>query len=46
MDLQRKLLISATNDIEVKLRRIEGTLEEFKDAFFIPAGSKSVKTFK
>jgi len=43
MDLQNNMLISATSEGGVKFRRMG---EEFKSAYFINAGSKTIKTYK
>jgi hypothetical protein len=43
MDLQNNMLISATSEGGVKFRRMG---EEFKTAYFINAGSKTIKTYK
>jgi hypothetical protein len=43
MELQNNMLISATSEGGVKFRRIG---EEFKNAYFINAGSKTIKTYK
>jgi hypothetical protein len=44
MELQNNMLISATSEGGVKFRRLGG--EEFKNPFFINAGSKTMKSYK